>query len=47
MMISKEVGELVQEKMKDIPKTWEDLEKENPSLDGLIKRDIDLTKPPK
>ena len=46
-MISKQVGELIQEKMKDTRKMAEEEEKKNPSLDGQIKREIDVTKLPK
>ena len=46
-MISKEVGELIQAKMKDTRKMEEEAEKKNPSLDGQFKREIDATKRPK
>jgi len=47
VMISKQVGELIQEKMKDTHKMVEEEEKKNPSLVGQIKREIDVTKLPK
>jgi hypothetical protein len=47
VMISKEVGELIQAKMKDTRKMEEEAEKKNPSLDGQFKREIDATKRPK
>jgi hypothetical protein len=47
MMISKEVGELIQEKMKNTRKMEDEQEKKNPSVDGHIKREIDVTKLPK
>ena len=46
-MISKQIGELIQEKMKDTRKMVEEDERKNPSLDGHIKREIDVTKRPK
>ena len=47
MMISKQIGELIQEKMKDARKMMVEEEKKKPSLDGQITREIDLTKRPK
>ncbi len=38
MMITKQVGKLMQEKMKDLRKMEEEAEKKNPSLDGGIKQ---------
>ena len=45
-MISKQVGEMIQEKMKDTSKMVEEEEKKNPSTEGQIKREIDVTKLP-
>ena len=47
-MITKQVRELIEERMNELPKIWEAEEKKNPSLFSLLKgKDIDVTKSPK
>jgi hypothetical protein len=47
-MLTKQIRELIEERMNDLPKIWEAEEKKNPSLASLLKgKDIDLTKRPK